>query len=261
MAGCVGAARTPVGSFRSAFANTPVTVLGSAALKGAIKNAKLEPSQVQEVFFGISVPSDCGQAPARQAVLGAGCEKSTVVTALNKVCASGMKAISCAALSVQLGLQQITVGGGMENMSMAPYYIARGQTPYGGIRLVDGLMKDGLADAYTGLPMGACTDIVAHENGITREEQDEYAITSYQRSTAAWESGAFQDEIVPVEVTKGKQKVVIDRDEEYTKVDLEKLHKLEPAFVKGVYFSFYFRCLCLNISCIASIWLLKCLMM
>uniref|UniRef100_A0A915AMH0 Thiolase N-terminal domain-containing protein n=3 Tax=Parascaris univalens TaxID=6257 RepID=A0A915AMH0_PARUN len=230
----VGAARTPLGSFRSAFANTPAPELGSVAIKGALKHANLEPAKVQEVFLGIVVPSDCGQAPARQAVLGAGCKTSTIVTALNKMCASGLKSIACGAASVELGLQEIVIGGGMENMSMMPYYIRRGQIPFGGAHVVDSALRDGLTDAYSGLQMGACADIVAHEFGITRNEQDEYAINSYKRSAAAWESGVFKDEVVPIEVTKGKDKVLVNRDEEYTRVDFEKLPKLKPVFTKDI---------------------------
>uniref|UniRef100_F1L2U9 Acetyl-CoA acetyltransferase A n=2 Tax=Ascaris TaxID=6251 RepID=F1L2U9_ASCSU len=148
------------------------------------------------------------------------------------MCASGLKSIACAAASVELGLQEIVIGGGMENMSMMPYYIRRGQTPFGGIPVVDGALRDGLTDAYSGLQMGACTDIVAHEFGITRQEQDEYAINSYKRSAAAWESGVFKDEVVPIEVTKGKNKVLVNRDEEYTRVNFEKLPRLKPVFTK-----------------------------
>uniref|UniRef100_A0A0M3IPG6 Thiolase_N domain-containing protein n=1 Tax=Ascaris lumbricoides TaxID=6252 RepID=A0A0M3IPG6_ASCLU len=215
--------------------------------------------------------------------IDSGCKTSTIVTALNKMCASGLKSIACAAASVELGLQEIVIGGGMENMSMMPYYIRRGQTPFGGIPVVDGALRDGLTDAYSGLQMGACTDIVAHEFGITRQEQDEYAINSYKRSAAAWEDGAlrdgltdaysglqmgactdivahefgitrqeqdeyainsykrsaaawesgvFKDEVVPIEVTKGKNKVLVNRDEEYTRVNFEKLPRLKPVFTK-----------------------------
>ncbi|VDM49554.1 unnamed protein product [Toxocara canis] len=197
----VGAARTPVGSFRSSLATVPATTLGSAAIKGAIEHAKIKPSQVQEVFFGCVVPSDVGQGPARQAALGAdecpatlygkiiGCDPSTIVTTVNKLCASGMKSIACCASLLQLGLQEIVVGGGMESMSRAPFYIPRGDTPYGGFQLVDGLLRDGLMDAYSNKLMGYCADMVAKKFGITREEQDKFAIESYKKSAAAWEVG------------------------------------------------------------------------
>ncbi|KHN73951.1 Acetyl-CoA acetyltransferase A, mitochondrial [Toxocara canis] len=229
----VGAARTPVGSFRSSLATVPATTLGSAAIKGAIEHAKIKPSQVQEVFFGCVVPSDVGQGPARQAALGAGCDPTTIVTTLNKLCASGMKSIACGASILQLGLQEIVVGGGMESMSRAPFYIPRGDTPYGGLTVVDGLLRDGLMDAYSNKLMGYCADMVAKKFGITREEQDKFAIESYKKSAAAWEAGAWQPEIVPIEVTKGKKTFTVDRDEEYTRVNFEKLPKLKPAFIKG----------------------------
>uniref|UniRef100_F1KZ13 Acetyl-CoA acetyltransferase A n=1 Tax=Ascaris suum TaxID=6253 RepID=F1KZ13_ASCSU len=228
----VGAARTPLGSFRSAFNKVPVTVLGAAAIKGALKNANLNPSTVQEVFMGCVVPSGAGQAPARQAVLAAGCNVSTIVTAVNKVCASGMKSIACAASLLQLDLQEVTMGGGMESMSMVPYYLPRGDIPYGGIQLLDGIAKDGLTDAYTQEAMGCFADKIAANFGITREEQDKYAIESYKKAAAAWENGAFKDEITPVEITIGKKKMIIDKDEEYTRVNFEKISKLRAVFSK-----------------------------
>uniref|UniRef100_A0A0M3IIN2 Acetyl-CoA acetyltransferase n=1 Tax=Ascaris lumbricoides TaxID=6252 RepID=A0A0M3IIN2_ASCLU len=289
----VGAARTPLGSFRCAFNNVPVTILGAAAIKGALKNANLNPSTVQEVFMGCVVPSGAGQAPARQAVLAAGCNVSTIVTAVNKVCASGMKSIACAASLLQLDLQEVTMGGGMESMSMVPYYLPRGDIPYGGIQLLDGIAKDGLTDAYTQEAMGCFADKIAANFGITREEQDKYAIESYKKAAAAWEAcyffdgiakdgltdaytqeamgcfadkiaanfgitreeqdkyaiesykkaaaaweacyffnGAFKDEITPVEITIGKKKMIIDKDEEYTRVNFEKMSKLRAVFSK-----------------------------
>uniref|UniRef100_F1L3X9 Acetyl-CoA acetyltransferase A n=1 Tax=Ascaris suum TaxID=6253 RepID=F1L3X9_ASCSU len=228
----VGAARTPVGSVRSSLSTVPATVLGAEAIKGALKHANLKPSQVQEVFFGCVVPSNCGQGPARQATLGAGCDPSTIVTTLNKLCASGMKSIACAASLLQLGLQEVTVGGGMESMSLVPYYLERGETTYGGMKLIDGIPRDGLTDAYSNQLMGACADNVAKRFNITREEQDKFAIESYKRSAAAWESGACKAEVVPIEVTKGKKTYIVDKDEEYTKVNFEKLPKLKPAFLK-----------------------------
>ncbi|KHN73958.1 Acetyl-CoA acetyltransferase A, mitochondrial [Toxocara canis] len=228
----VGAARTPVGSFRSSLSTVPATTLGALAIKGAIEHAKIKPSQVQEVFFGCVVPSDLGQGPARQAVLGAGCDPSTIVTTVNKLCASGMKSIACGASLLQLGLQEIVVGGGMESMSRAPYYLPRGDTPYGGMKLVDGLLRDGLTDAYSNQQMGLCADNVAKKFGITREEQDKFAIESYKKSAAAWESGACKAEVVPVEVTHGKKTFLVDKDEEFTRVNFEKLPKLKPAFSK-----------------------------
>ncbi|VDK60068.1 unnamed protein product [Anisakis simplex] len=228
----VGAKRTPVGSFHSKLAPVPCTELGSAAIKGACEHANIKPSQVQELFFGCVVPSDVGQGPARQAALGAGVDFSCAVTTVNKLCASGMKAMACAASILQLGLQEIAVGGGMESMSRCPFYIPRGEPPYGGFFAKDALVRDGLADGFTGKLMGLCADIVAEEQGITREMQDKFAIESYKKSAAAWENGHMQAEIVPIEVTAGKKKYIVDRDEEYTRVDYDRLPKLRPAFRK-----------------------------
>uniref|UniRef100_A0A915CCI4 Uncharacterized protein n=2 Tax=Parascaris univalens TaxID=6257 RepID=A0A915CCI4_PARUN len=226
----VGAARTPIGSFRSAFNNVPVTVLGREALKGALKNANVKPSLIQEAFVGVVVPSNAGQGPARQVVLGAGCDVSTIVTAVNKMCASGMKAIACAASILQLNLQEVVAAGGMESMSSVPFYLPRGEIPFGGTPLIDGIPRDGLKDVYNDILMGACADKVAKQFAITREEQDKYAVLSYKRSAAAWKEGIFAKEIIPLEVTHGKKTITVEEDEEYKRVNFEKIPKLKPAF-------------------------------
>ncbi|VDM49008.1 unnamed protein product [Toxocara canis] len=240
----VGAARTPLGSFRSAFNNVPATVLGREALKGALKNANVNPSLVQEAFIGVVVPSNAGQAPARQVVLGAGCEVSTIVTAVNKMCASGMKAIACAAATLQLGLQEVVVAGGMENMSMVPFYLPRGEIPFGGARLIDGIPRDGLKDVYNDILMGACADKVAKQFSITRQEQDKYAMVpsircmktitqAKNKPVVIIQDGVFDKEVIPVEVTRGKKTVTVQEDEEFKKVMFEKIPKLKPAFTSG----------------------------
>ncbi|VDM47061.1 unnamed protein product [Toxocara canis] len=248
-----GGMRTPIGSFRSKLSSVPVTGLGSTAIYATLEEVGLKPSIVQEAFVGVVVPANAGQAPARQAVLGAGnfcgstrCVKScyscsviaifhgldvsTIVTAVNKMCASGMKSIMLAAEHLQLGLQDFVIAAGMENMSQVPFFLKRGVTPYGGLYLTDGVLRDGLVDAYSSLHMGACTDQVAKKYGISREQQDEYAAMSYRRSAAAWENGVMAEEIVPVEVKDGKNTFIVDTDEEFPKVNYDKLPTLKPAF-------------------------------
>ncbi|KHN78980.1 Acetyl-CoA acetyltransferase A, mitochondrial [Toxocara canis] len=229
-----GGMRTPIGSFRSKLSSVPVTGLGSTAIYATLEEVGLKPSIVQEAFVGVVVPANAGQAPARQAVLGAGnfcgLDVSTIVTAVNKMCASGMKSIMLAAEHLQLGLQDFVIAAGMENMSQVPFFLKRGVTPYGGLYLTDGVLRDGLVDAYSSLHMGACTDQVAKKYGISREQQDEYAAMSYRRSAAAWENGVMAEEIVPVEVKDGKNTFIVDTDEEFPKVNYDKLPTLKPAF-------------------------------
>ncbi|BAO56674.1 acetyl-CoA C-acyltransferase [Nonlabens marinus] len=230
----VSYARTPIGSFMGALSTVPATELGSIAIKGALEKIQLDPKEVQEVYMGHVVQSNCGQAPARQAAIGAGLNIETPATTINKVCASGMKSIAMAAQAIALGDQDVVVAGGMENMSMIPHYVhMRTPQKFGPSTMVDGMQKDGLVDAYDKNAMGTCADLCAQENGFSREDQDAYAIQSYKRSAAAWESGKFKDEIVPVAVKQRRgDDIIVDRDEEYTNVKLDKIPTLRAAFSK-----------------------------
>ncbi|MCB9284493.1 MAG: acetyl-CoA C-acyltransferase [Lewinellaceae bacterium] len=231
----VAAVRTPLGSFGGMFANVTAVQLGSTAIKGALERAGVEPGLVQEVFMGNVVSANLGQAPARQAALFAGIPNTVPCTTVNKVCASGAKAIMFGAQSIQLGLNDVVVAGGMENMSQIPYYVpsARYGYRYGNGEFVDGLIKDGLLDVYNQCAMGVCADTTATKYQITREEQDAFAIRSYQRSAEATQSGALKKEIVPVSVPQRKgDPLVIDEDEEYKNVKFEKIPSLKPAFTK-----------------------------
>lgn len=227
-------ARTPIGSFRSSLAAIPATRLGSVAIKGAIERAGIKPEDVQEVFMGNVVSAGAGQAPARQAALGAGLSQSTPCTTVNKVCASGMKAIMLAAQSLMCGSQEIMVAGGMESMSNVPYYMARGETPYGGVHLQDGIVHDGLTDAYDKLHMGACAEQTAKKYEVSREEQDSFAINSYRKSASAAQEGVFAKEIVPVTIAgkRGKPDVVVAEDEEYKRANFEKFGTVPTVFLK-----------------------------
>ncbi len=231
----VSAVRTPMGSFGGAFASLSATELGSTAIKGALKHAKVDASDVEEVFMGNVVSANLGQAPARQAALGAGLNQTVPCTTVNKVCSSGMKAIMFGAQSIMLGHNDIIVAGGMESMSNIPFYVpkARWGYKYGNGELVDGLARDGLVDAYDHVSMGVSGDKTAEKYGFSREAQDEYAMRSYKRAAEATGKGWFKDEIVPVEVPqrKGDPKVV-DEDEEYKRVDFDKIPQLRPAFSK-----------------------------
>lgn len=230
----VSAVRTPMGSFLGALSPMSATKLGSVAIQAAIERAGIAKDQVKEVFMGNVCQAGLGQAPARQATLFAGLPKSTICTTVNKVCASGMKSIMLAAQSLQCGHQEIVLAGGMESMSNVPYYMKRGETPYGGIKLDDGIVFDGLTDVYNKFHMGNCAENTAKKHGITRQQQDEYAISSYKRSAAAYEKKAFQDELVPVNVPqkKGKPDVVFAEDEEYKRVNFDKFNKLATVFQK-----------------------------
>ena len=231
----VSAARTPIGSFGGKLAGFSATQLGSIAIKGALEKAGVAASQVQEVFMGNVVSAGLGQAPARQAALGAGIGHEVPCTTINKVCASGMKSVMLAAQSIMLGQQEVIVAGGMESMSNIPYYIpkARYGYKYGNGELVDGLLKDGLWEVYNGFPMGNCADNTAREMNISREEQDEYAINSYKRAAAATEQGKFKSEIIPVEIPQRKgDPVIMDEDEEFRNVFFDKIPALRPVFSK-----------------------------
>ncbi|XP_050692902.1 acetyl-CoA acetyltransferase, mitochondrial-like [Eriocheir sinensis] len=226
------AVRTPMGSFRSSLASLRAPELGAVAVKAAVERASLGPKDVQEVYMGNVVAAMSGQAPARQAALFAGLDKTTPCTTINKVCASGMKAIMMACQSIMVGSNRIMVAGGMESMSNVPYYMARGDTPYGTVTLVDGIVFDGLTDVYNKIHMGNCGENTAKKMSITREEQDQFALESYRRSAEAWKSGAMAEEIVPVTIKgkRGKPDTVVGEDEEYKKVNPEKFTKLATVF-------------------------------
>ncbi|KAG6469697.1 acetyl-CoA acetyltransferase, cytosolic 1-like [Zingiber officinale] len=230
----VGVARTPMGGFLGALSSLSATQLGSIAIKHALKRANIDPSRVQEVFFGNVLSANLGQAPARQAALGSGAPNSVVCTTINKVCASGMKATMLAAQSIQLGVNDVVVAGGMESMSNAPKYIAEARkgSRFGHDTLVDGMLKDGLWDVYNDFAMGMCAELCAVNYSITREEQDAFAIQSNERGIAARDSNAFTWEIAPVEVSagRGRPSVIIDKDESLDKFDPVKLRKLRPSF-------------------------------
>jgi acetyl-CoA C-acetyltransferase len=227
--------RTPIGSFGGSLKDIPATKLGAIAIKGAIEKAGIKPADVNEVLMGCVIQANLGQAPARQAAKYAGLPDSVVCTTVNKVCASGMKAIAQGAQSILLGDSDIVVAGGMENMSSVPFYVPnlRWGNKYGNTELIDGLAKDGLTDCYSNTAMGNAADFCAAENKISREEQDAFAIESYKRSQAAWDNGKFQDEIVPVEIPSRKgDPVIFSKDEEPWNVKFDKIAGLKPAFGK-----------------------------
>lgn len=231
----VSTARTPLGSFGGALADISATQLGAIAIKGVLERAGLSAEHVEEVIFGNVCSANLGQAPARQAALYAGLLPGTVCTTVNKVCASGMKSAMLAAQSIMLGMRDVVVAGGMENMSQIPYYVpkARFGYKYGHAELIDGLAKDGLTDAYNQSAMGVCADRTAVKYNISREDQDAYAVRSYQRAAYATREGLFQPEIVPVPlpVRKGDP-VFLREDEEYKNVHFDKIPALRPAFSK-----------------------------
>ena len=230
----VSAARTPIGSFLGSLSSIAAPKLGAIAIKGALDKINLSPDLVDEVLMGNVVQAGTGQAPARQAAIYAGIPDSVPCTTVNKVCASGMKTIMQATQSIALGDADIIVAGGMENMSSIPHYHhARTGYKFGAISFDDGLQKDGLVDAYANQAMGIFADRCAAEYKFTRESQDAFAIQSYKRSTAAWNEGKFDSEVVPVEVPQRRgEPIVVDRDEEYTNVRLEKIPSLRSAFTK-----------------------------
>ena len=230
----VAAVRTPIGSFMGALSTVSATHLGAAAIKGALHKINLDPKLVDEVLMGNVVQAGNGQAPARQAALFAGLPDSVACTTINKVCASGMKAVMQGAQAIMAGDAEIVVAGGMENMSLIPHYVhLRNGVKFGPTSLIDGMQKDGLTDAYDNSAMGVCADLCASEYNFTREDQDAFAIQSYERSAAAWEAGRFDAEIVPVEVPQRRgDAIVITEDEEYTNVRLDKIPSLAPVFTK-----------------------------
>lgn len=230
----VSAARTPIGSFMGALSTVPAPRLGSIAIKGALEKIDLKPELVEEVLMGNVVQAGTGQAPARQAAIYSGIPNTVPCTTVNKVCASGMKAIMQGAQSIALGENSIVVAGGMENMSLIPHYVhMRNGVKFGPTTMVDGMQKDGLVDAYDQNAMGVCADACASKYEFSREDQDAYAIQSYKRSAEAWGSGKFKDEVVPVEVPQRRgEPIIVNEDEEYKNVKLEKIPALRPAFTK-----------------------------
>ena len=230
----VSAARTPIGSFLGALSTIPAPRLGATAIKGALGKINLDPKLVDEVLMGNVVQAGTGQAPARQAAIYAGIPQHVPCTTVNKVCASGMKAVMQAAQAIQLGDADVVVAGGMENMSLIPhYYHARSATKFGPTTFEDGMQKDGLVDVYDKNAMGVCADACAVEYNFTREDQDAYAIQSYNRSKDAWASGKFDNEVVPVEVPQRRgDAILVNTDQEFTNVKMEKIPSLRPAFTK-----------------------------
>lgn len=230
----LSAGRTPIGSFGGALATVSATQLGAAAISGVVKKARIAAGDVEEVFMGNVISANLGQAPARQAAVFAGLEPGVVCTTVNKVCASGMKAVSLAAQAIQLSDAEVVVAGGMENMSQVPFYLpkARNGFGYGNGEVLDGLVKDGLTDVYNQGAMGLCADHTAERYHISREEQDAFAIQSYQRSAEATQAGYFGNEIIPVEVKspKGAESTTVSEDEEYKKVKFEKIPSLRAVF-------------------------------
>lgn len=230
----VSVARTPIGSFLGSLSTVPAPKLGATAIKGALDKINLDPSLVNEVLMGNVVQAGTGQAPARQAAIFAGIPDTVPCTTVNKVCASGMKTVMQAAQTIALGDAEIVVAGGMENMSLIPhYYHARTATKFGPARMEDGMQKDGLVDVYDQTAMGVCADACAETYKFSREDQDAYAIQSYERSAKAWAEGKFANEVVPVEVPQRRgEPVIFSEDEEYKNVKMDKIPALRPAFTK-----------------------------
>mgnify|MGYP006197493359 FL=1 len=230
----VSAVRTPIGSFMGSLSTVTATQLGAAAIKGALNKINLDPTLVDEVLMGNVVQAGVGQAPATQAAIFSGMPNTVPTTTVNKVCASGMKAVMQGAQAIMTGDAEIVVAGGMENMSLIPHYVhLRNGVKFGPTTMVDGMQKDGLTDAYDNNAMGVCADLCASEYGITREEQDAFAIQSYERSAKAWAEGKFDNEVVPVEIPQRRgEPIVFAKDEEFTNVKLDKIPALNPVFTK-----------------------------
>jgi acetyl-CoA acetyltransferase family protein len=230
----VSAVRTPIGSFMGGLSTITAPRLGAIAIKGALDKINLDPNLVDEVFMGNVVQAGVGQAPARQAAIYAGLSNSVACTTVNKVCASGMKSVMLGAQAIQCGDAEIVIAGGMENMSLIPHYMhLRNGTKFGPNTMVDGLQKDGLTDAYDNNAMGVCADLCATEYNFSREDQDNFAIQSYERSAKAWNAGKFDNEIVPVPVPQRKgDPIIISKDEEFTNVSLDRIPSLNAVFTK-----------------------------
>ena len=226
--------RTPIGSFGGVLSSVSATKLGSIAIKGAIEKINLDKKIIDEVFMGNVISSGLGQAPAKQAAIYAGISDKTPCTTINKVCSSGMKAVMIGAQSIQNGDNDIIIAGGMENMSAIPFYIndMRGGKKLGHTQINDGLLVDGLTDVYDNVHMGVCAEICAEENQISREEQDEFALKSYEKSNQAWKNGFFNSEITPVKISTRKGDIIIDTDEEFSNINVDKFKKLRPVFKK-----------------------------
>ena len=230
----VSAVRTPIGSFMGGLSTVSAPKLGAVAIKGALDRIKLDVNLVDEVFMGNVVQAGVGQAPARQAAIYAGLPNSVACTTVNKVCASGMKSVMLGAQAIQCGDAEIVVAGGMENMSLIPHYMhLRNGYKFGPATMIDGMQKDGLTDAYDNNAMGVCADLCAAEYNFTREDQDNFAIQSYERSAKAWEAGKFDNEIVPVAVPQRKgDPIIVAKDEEFTNVKLDRIPSLNAVFTK-----------------------------
>lgn len=230
----VSAVRTPMGSFLGSLSSIPAPKLGSIAIKGALDKINLDAKHVQEVYMGNVLQAGEGQAPARQAALGAGLSNETPSTTINKVCASGMKAVMMASQSIKSGDQDVIVAGGMENMSQVPhYYSARNAVKLGDVKMQDGMLVDGLTDVYNKVHMGVCAEKCAAEYQFSREDQDNFAIQSYKRSAEAWACGKFKDEIVPVEIPQRKgEPIIFSEDEEYKNVNFDRVGTLPTVFQK-----------------------------
>ncbi|MEC5174407.1 acetyl-CoA C-acyltransferase [Chryseobacterium nepalense] len=230
----VSAVRTPMGSFLGSLSAVPATKLGAVAVKGALDKINLDPKQVQEIYMGNVLQAGEGQAPARQVALGAGLSNETPSTTVNKVCASGMKAVTMAAQAIKAGDADVIVAGGMENMSSVPhYYNARNATKLGDVKMQDGMVLDGLTDVYNKVHMGVCAEKCATDYSISREEQDNFAIESYKRAAKAWSEGKFADEVVPVEIPQRKgEPVIFAEDEEYKSVSFDRIPTLPTVFKK-----------------------------
>ncbi len=230
----VSAVRTPMGSFMGSLSTVPATKLGAVAVKGALDKIGLDPKLVQEIYMGNVLQAGEGQAPARQVALGAGLSNETPSTTVNKVCASGMKAVSMAAQAIKAGDADVIVAGGMENMSSVPhYYNARNAAKLGDVKMQDGMVLDGLTDVYNKVHMGVCAEKCATDYSISREEQDNFAIESYKRAAKAWSEGKFADEVVPVEIPQRKgEPIVFAEDEEYKTVNFDRIPTLPTVFKK-----------------------------
>jgi len=230
----VSVARTPIGSFLGSLSSVPAPKLGAIAIKGALNKINLDPNLVDEVLMGNVVSAGLGQAPARQAAIFAGIPNTVPCTTINKVCASGMKAIMIASQAIKAGDAEIIVAGGMESMSNIPHYLAgRKATKLGNLNIADGLLVDGLTDVYDQKHMGTCGDLCATEYNFTREDQDNFAIESYTRSANAWSNGNFANEVVPVEIPQRKgEPIIFSEDEEYKNVKMDKIPNLRPVFSK-----------------------------
>ena len=230
----VSAVRTPMGSFGGSLSTVSATQLGATAIKGALQKINLNPNEVEEVYMGNVLQANLGQAPAKQAAIFAGISENTPCTTVNKVCASGMKAISLATQAIKCGDADVVVAGGMENMSSVPhYYSARNAVKLGDVKITDGMVKDGLTDVYNQVHMGVCADQCADEHHISRKDQDDFAIESYQRAAKAWTAGNFNEEIVPVAVPQRRgEDIIVSEDEEYKNVKLEKIPQLRAVFNK-----------------------------